>query len=312
MELTHPTRDYVTMFIGGFLRYGLFGVLTLFCFITVCVHAQSLEGRILDLRRGEFIDESTLISNLSRTKVVFIGEKHDNSEHHLIEQKLLATLVDQHTGVVFEILDSRHHSAVDKLYQSGQPKITTAALFELLRWQAVKGWPWTDYGDLFVLAANSGRLIPGNISPEEMGSIYASGLEATTYQLDPALEERLRQPLLELVFDGHCGKLPRPALGPMVDIQLAKDISMAQAIRLDLKQHIFITGSVHARRDIGIPQHLSNAVSPDQSLVVILQQMELDKTSLNQWSDYPNASMNKADYLWFTAPHADRDYCADL
>ncbi|MYH92018.1 MAG: hypothetical protein F4128_14880, partial [Gammaproteobacteria bacterium] len=41
-----------------------------------------LSGRIFDVKRDAFVDEPELVERLRGIRLVLVGEKHDNDEHH--------------------------------------------------------------------------------------------------------------------------------------------------------------------------------------------------------------------------------------
>jgi uncharacterized iron-regulated protein len=269
---------------------------------------HDLVGKIVAVESGEFLSAASLLSILKPAPYVLIGEKHDNPDHHAIEQRLLEVLARPDSAVVFEMLNDTQIPLIADLHAGLTPELFK----QQLQWPE-KGWAWQDYGPLMQLVVQQGAgLSAGNIDRETINQLYGDGLavlsnKARFETIEPVSVERSK-PITELVFDSHCKMMPREHLQPMVNIQLAKDASMAYAmIGSGKSQSILIAGNVHARKDVGVPQHLMAAGKASITLAIIEVQESLQKSS-----DYPAVQQRQADYVWFTPKVTDRDYCQDL
>ncbi|WP_439134494.1 ChaN family lipoprotein [Pseudomaricurvus sp.] len=270
-----------------------------------------LVGKIVEQKSGRVISYHELVTQLDSFSVILIGEKHDNPDHHRFESRLLHSLVDAKTAVAFEMLDDQQKNALQTL----PADISLNALKTELQWPE-KGWSWDDYGPLFFqVIQQGGHLKAANIDRSQMMTIYRDGLEALDDQRRFSSVDRVRDslqaPIMDLVFDSHCGKMAKDKLQPMVDIQLAKDASMAAAVGVthaDMapNRSILITGGVHARKDVGVPRHL-----PSNRSSVTLLMLEVNET-LNSAAQYPAIQQNQADYVWFSPMFTDEDYCSRL
>ena len=119
------------------------------------------------------------------------------------------------------------------------------------------------------------------------------------------------------VFEGHCGYLPRAHLGPMINVQIARDLTLAAAIT-DAVGHsggqngaVLIAGSQHVRRDAGVPVHLARMLPEASILVIGFVEIAKDKTA-EPFNAGELAKTGAHDILVFTDPGPDKDYCADL
>ncbi|BFM15996.1 ChaN family lipoprotein [Maricurvus nonylphenolicus] len=267
-----------------------------------------LVGKIVAVDSGDSLITEALLEALKLAPYVVIGEKHDNPDHHAIELQLLEALAKSDSAVVFEMLNDQQAPLILGL----QAGLTSEAFKQQLQWPE-KGWAWQDYGPLMQLVVQQGsKLSVGNIDREKINQLYTGGLEILSDKqrfetIVPVSKERSK-PITELVFDSHCKMMPREHLQPMVNIQLAKDASMAYAMLNSGKsQNILIAGNVHARKDVGVPQHL--AAQGKQSVTVAIIEVQ---ESLQQVADYPEVKNKQADYVWFTPKVTDRDYCQDL
>lgn len=105
-------------------------------------------GRIVELRSGVTLSPQQLVARLAAAPRVFVGEKHDNPDHHAVELWLAQALGEYRAqgSLLLEMLDPGQQPRVDAVRAqlgTGKP---VANLEQALDWQ--KGWDWTQYGPL--------------------------------------------------------------------------------------------------------------------------------------------------------------------
>jgi uncharacterized iron-regulated protein len=268
---------------------------------------HTLAGRIIYVPYAREVSRSSMLDSLGEAPDVIIGEKHDNPEHQRLEDWLIQKLVDDGVTVVFEMLDSSQAGVLAKLPQAGDLE----DIRQRLNWPS-RGWPWAQYGPLIQRALDQGgRLRAGNISREELQTLYKGGFRALAQpeRMNTArlLRDDLSEPLSRQLDQAHCGKLPVSRQKSMLDIQLARDASMAYAmLTAKTPRRLLITGGQHARKDMGVPRHLD--VFGRASRTLLLVEVQPGKTD---WRDYLPVT-GKVDYLWFTPRMTDRNYCDDI
>ena len=76
-----------------------------------------LVGAIWQSDAGRFVSVEELAAALDSSRMVLLGEKHDNPDHHRLQQNILAYLLagDQVSSVAFEMMDSEFDSRIDGL-----------------------------------------------------------------------------------------------------------------------------------------------------------------------------------------------------
>ncbi|MBU3068918.1 ChaN family lipoprotein [Aestuariicella sp. G3-2] len=275
------------------------------------LQTHPLVGQIVERQSGQVIAYRELIARLEQYPMILIGEKHDNPDHHRFESRLLESLVTAQTAVAFEMLDDGYTPALEALPDD----LSLAELKTALRWPE-HGWSWDDYGPLLSqVLQQGGQIKSANIDRSQMMAIYREGSSALSDQRRFASVARvgddLQKPIMNLVFESHCGKMAKEKLQPMVDIQLAKDASMAAALAgqgdtVKPLRSILITGGIHARKDVGVPRHL-----PAKTRAVTLLMIEVDEQR-TEAGEYPAIQQNQADYVWFSPMFTDEDYCSRL
>lgn len=268
---------------------------------------HALAGVIVDAR-GEPVPESVLLSELSVARFAFVGEKHDNADHHRIEARLIAHRLASQPGsaVVFEMLDDAQRPLIGSL--TGADSLD--AIRTKLAWPA-KGWDLEVYGPLFQASLRGGTLVAGNIGKKFIGQLYEQGEPMlkgdARFETVLSASPETREYLLDTIFDAHCGMRARETLAPMVAIQLAKDASMASAMA-GQKAALLIAGGEHVRARTGVPGHLLSIKPGERRVVIQLMEVVAGQTNPKAYVERAGA----ADYYWLTPGAVEKDNCADV
>ena len=222
--------------------------------------------------------------------VLLLGEQHDAVAHQRVQQGLVATLAGrgQLAALALEMADSGTSTA------SSPPSASPVQVRALLRWDDA-AWPWAAYGPVVMTAVRAGVPVLGaNLPRSEMRASMA----------DSQLDQRLPGPALkaqqQLIRQGHCDLLPEGQITPMTRIQIARDRRMADTMAKAVqpgKVVVLISGSVHADKQLGVPQHLPAGLQVKSVRLLAGGQV------------LPGESF---DSVWITEALPDKDHCAGL
>ena len=224
--------------------------------------------------------------------VLLVGEQHDAAEHHKLEAQIISELAGRGllAALALEMADVGLSTAKLK------PSSSDAQTRRALEWND-KGWPWAVYGPVVMTAVRAGVPVLGANLPR--GQMKAS-------MSDDKLDVRLPGPALkaqqQAIRIGHCNQLPEAQITPMTRIQIARDITMAEAIHQAAfpgKVVVLLAGNGHVDRELGVPQHLPG----DMKARVIHLRAGPAETKL---------PLNPLDSVWTTPALPDTDYCAGL
>jgi uncharacterized iron-regulated protein len=216
--------------------------------------------------------------------VVLLGELHDNPEHHALRAAALARLVSDgaRPALAFEQFDRERQPDIDRSRRE-RPRDADA----LIAGAGGRGWDWPQYRpfvqlaldhDLPIVAANLSRTDAGRVMREGFGAVFDAQTRAAL-GLD-ALPAALLASHERAVIDGHCGLLPAAMAGPMARAQVARDVALATAIAPHAARGVvLLTGNAHARRDVGVPRWLPEALRGDALLAVGLLEKRADGTT---------------------------------
>ena len=270
---------------------------------------HELVGKIWRTSTKSFISLQELQSDIESAKYLFLGEKHDNPDHHFLQLAVLEYLGDaQRLGsVTFEMMNSNVDRALAELYTDGPA--TQADLQNYLSWDE-EGWPWQFYGPLVEHAFRAKLpILAGNISRESISMIYADSAAEAPQVLSAAAVEQLHVDIDE----SHCGMLPESQFPAMVRVQQARDQAMANKLLVPGggELSVLIAGNYHVRQDLGVPNYLLAMESGlTRDAILALTFMEVQQDSINP-VDYLESTGDQPayDYLWFTPAVQASDYC---
>ncbi len=269
---------------------------------------HSLVGDIVrtsDLRR---VQPDQLLSELASADYLLIGEKHDNPDHHHLQNWLLTELLpNTKYNLVFEMLDYSQQEAIAKLNTNTLPdEISGTAKFD------ESGWPSKFYTPLIQTGlAKGANLLAGNIPKTELMQIYKTGfdeLNEIRFKTVGVIDGEPLKQLEQEIYDQHCGMLPKSQTAPMARIQIAKDASMAYSMNTPGKS-ILIAGNYHVNKLNGVPKHLSELTPERKTLVIQIIEVSDDYETVAMLN---SEKLKQADYLWFTPRWTDKDYCDDM
>jgi len=286
--------------------------------------AHPLLGKIWDVKRGAEISKDALLREAGTAQYLLLGEVHDNPEHHRHQAEVLRALIAQgrRPALAMEQFDREYQPAIDAvLAQSGDASESGAeAIAEAGKFDR-KGWDWPLYEPLLAIAAQARLpIVAINLSRNRTrdvarqgfaslgeGAIARLGLDANDWS--PA------QQAIEAheIDDGHCGQLPPSAMTRMIDVQRARDGTMADAIvsKGADKAAVVIAGDGHARNDVGVPFYLARRAPGKRVMSIGLVEVDPDQRTVSEYVR-PPAKALPFDYVWFTSATEREDPCAGL
>ena len=277
-----------------------------------------LPGRIHDVRRNVPITKEALMRELASADFVLLGEVHDNPEHHRLQAEVLHALIarNRRPSLAMEQFDREYQSAIDAILAA--PGASAEAIADAGGFNR-KGWDWPRYAPLLSIAADARLpIVAINLSRNRTrdvarqgfaslgsGAVAQLALDRNWTAAQQAVQERE-------IDDGHCGQLPGSALPKMVDVQRARDATMADALveRGD-SGVVVIAGNGHARTDVGIPVYLTARAPGKRVISVGMIEIDPDARDVGTYARAPATAL-PFDYAWFTTAAQRDDPCAGL
>jgi uncharacterized iron-regulated protein len=238
-----------------------------------------------------------LVAAHARTaEVVYLGELHDNPQHHAIQAVILGALVAAgvRPALAFEMIPEPSQAALEAAVGSdaGRPEVD-----QRLAWTA-QGWPdLAMYWPLFELARQNGLpVVATDLDPAVVRRINRDGLGAA--REDPA---RLRSALpddpardraiVRRIRAAHCDRITMSRAERMVESWYARNVVIARRVSGALEkvpQVVVIIGRGHQSPG-GVPEQVDALRPGTRQLVVGL---------FEGAADGPTGS--QADIVWIT------------
>jgi len=224
-------------------------------------------------------DPAALAGAMTQRRSTLLGEVHDNGVQHALRAAALRKRVEAgaRPAIAFEQFDTDRQADIDRVRRE-KPGDADA----LIAAAGGGSWQWPMYRpfvqlalehDLPVVAAHLSRGAAMKVAMGDWGAVFDADTQAA---LGLA---RLPEPFLaaheRAVAEGHCNLLPAASLPPMARAQIARDVTLARAIRPYLPRGVvLLTGNGHVRNDIGVPFWLT---ADERRDVVTVGLLEPDK-----------------------------------
>jgi uncharacterized iron-regulated protein len=240
-----------------------------------------------------------------KAEVVYLGELHDNPQHHAIQVQILEALLadGSRPALAFEMVPETRQTALDAAVRSDADR---ADVDRQLQWSA-QGWPdFAMYWPLFELARQNGLpVVATDLDPAVNRRISRSGLGAvgedparlrSAMPDDPARDKAIAQRIRE----AHCNQITVSRSERMLESWYARNVVMARRVSEALgraHQVVVIMGRGHASPGAVTEQLLALRPGTRQLVVALFEGQ----------ADGPVEEM--ADVQWITPGRPHEDPC---
>jgi uncharacterized iron-regulated protein len=210
-----------------------------------------------------------LADAMQGSRVVFLGEVHDNAAQHALRAAALRKLVEggARPAIAFEQFDREAQPAIDRA-RAERPR---DADYLIAQAHGAPGWNWNFYKPYVALALEFDLpIVAANLSREDAMKV-AMGDSAQPRDVSDELWRAQR----DAIAEGHCRLLPDDALPGMARAQIERDRTLAASIAPYASRGVvLLTGNEHARKDIGAPHWLA---APSRSIALVEDEDDVDK-----------------------------------
>jgi uncharacterized iron-regulated protein len=264
---------------------------------------------ILRLPDGELISFHQLLSDLEPSSVIFMGETHDQIEHHHSQVRILQGLIEKNRDVVvgMEMFERFQQPILDHWTEG---RLTEEELLKEVKWETTWGMDYNLYkGILDEAKTRRLRVLCLNIERELVRRVGQQGIAG----LSP--EDRAKLPEMDLSDKAHrhymASIYKSHQAGSAKDFesfyqaQCLWDEAMAETLSRFLhsaegreKTVLVIVGSGHVAFDFGIPKRLYRR-NPILYKTIILKEW---KKNVEEDFNLNKVSSPLAHFLWITKP----------
>jgi uncharacterized iron-regulated protein len=259
-------------------------------------------GDIIELHTADAVDFQTLTEKIAHHDLVFVGEVHDNAEHHLIQVQVLQAMMTccGPVDVAMESFRKPQQPLLDRYLAGG---MTEREFLEAVDWRANWGFPYHLYRPLLTLARENGsRILALNVPLElvrKVGRVGIEGLSAGEREQLPReidLTDEAHRRYVREVYLNH-PHVHIPGFQFFYEAQCVYEEFMAENLASYFEEAgrrhrkvIAFTGNGHLVYRFGIPNRVTRRI-PVSSVTILPYPLKRD-TPL---------PAEIADFLWLTS-----------
>ena len=255
------------------------------------------DGDVVRLKDRTTIPFDRMVGEASKSRVIIVGETHDNQAHHDLQLKIIRTLYEGGAplAVGIEMFRAESQELLDKWWRWGMPTEQFEALYRE-NW----GMPWLLYRDIFLytrqkriplVGLNVPREIIAKVAREGYGSLAGAERKRLPPGLTCTVDEAYRS-FIRRTYSEHAHASGR-SFDHFCEAQMVWDTAMA-IYALDYldknpgSRIVILAGSAHAWKR-SIPRQIAT-MRPDVTVSVILP----DPDGKGAWE---KITVEDADYL---------------
>ncbi len=253
------------------------------------------QSAVLNLRSPDSMDN--ILPDLAKSRVVYVGESHDNYAHHQKQLEIIRKLHARYPqlAIGMEQFQQPFQGVLDD-YIAGQ--LDAKEMLRRTEWYDRWRFDFRLYRPILTFAReNRIPVIALNVSRETSDQVSKSGLEgltseqrsrlpATLDDSDPDYRARIQE-----AFEHHPNSGERK-FERFLQVQLLWDEGMAEQVAKYLQQHpvrkmVVLAGSGHLIYGQGIPSRVSRRMADEQGRILLP-------------AESVNTEPGVADYLFFS------------
>ncbi len=271
-----------------------------------------LVGEILHLPTGTLVSESQMLQMATDTRIVYVGETHDNPASHRLQLGVLKAMAERYPGKValgMEMLTPAQQQVLDR-WVAGE--LSEKDFLKESEWYTVWRHDYELYRDLFEFARDHAIPVIGlNAEKRLVRSLGAGSAEALTE------EEQAKIPVLDL-DDPYQKAMTRAFFGghPHGDsdfegfhrTQTLWDETMASNVAAYLgsgektdRRMVVIAGGNHVRYGFGIPRRVFRRLPVSYTIIgdenIVIPESKRDRLMHIELPSFP---MPPSEFVVFT------------
>ncbi len=228
------------------------------------------EGQILHLPTGLVVSREQMMDSIAASRVIYIGETHDNIEAHKVQLQIIQHLAEKYPVAIG--LEMFRRSAQEKLDLFNQGQLSDLEFKNLFH----TNWGGRGFGlyqPIFEFSKSKGLPLIGLKSTREVENHFRSGDTAPGDTLYPEIDDTdpYHRAFSMSVFGGHTAK----ALEKPYRMLLLWEETMAQTVAEFLrhpankdKKLVVLAGGFHVQYGFGIPKRAYRRIPHHYSIIL--------------------------------------------
>jgi uncharacterized iron-regulated protein len=276
--------------------------------------SHPLVGYALAPRGERWVGAEEIDAALAKAEFVFLGEIHDNPDHHRLQARFLRAAIagGRKPALAFEMLDTAQAEPLARAL-AARPA-TPEAIKEATGWEK-SGWPdFAAYQPIFEVGLEAGLpIVAANLPRPVAREAVRKGIAALPADVREAMERAGPPSAAELkawakeMEENHCQEVDPQLLEGLVRAQRARDAQMALRLAgAGGSGGVLVTGDGHARADRGVPAWLERVRPGGSHVSIALVEVDRDHRWPRQYAEEFGQGIFPFDYVVFT-PRAERE-----
>ncbi len=252
------------------------------------------ENTIISGKTGQTVTFDEMITDLKKARIIYIGERHTDADHHRIQLQILERLAEAHPklSVGMEMFDKTYQPHLDS-WSKGE--LEENLFLEKVHWYANWKFRFSLYRDILgFIKEKKLRLVGLNIPFHIPPKISVGGIESLRPEEKQHLPSNIdfanepHRAYVESIFQLH--RIPgREDFEKFYAAQCAWDDGMAETIAEQVEETpmVVLVGNGHITHKFGIPDRAFGRTNAEFRTIYLTQAGgEADRTY--------------ADYIWVT------------
>ena len=265
---------------------------------------------ILILPQGDPTTFAQLLDDLDMTRVIYVGESHDQIEHHQIQVKMIQALIAKGKDVAIgmEMFGRSQQPILDRW---SQRLLTEEEFLKEIQWETTWGMDYELYKGILDMAKSRRLKVLGLNVPRDLvrrvGENGIKKLPSEDRKMLPAMDltDRYHRAYIASVYRDH-RKDSAKDFEDFYEAQCLWDEGMAESLfeflkspQAEGKTVLVFAGSGHVVFNFGIPNRLYRRIAVSSKTIVLKAwtgKLDMDLT-------FTETSSPLADFLWITQPN---------
>ncbi len=312
----------------------IFLALLIGCSQMTPIRQDPLIGKIFSSRSNQEIPYQQLFNEILKADVVYLGENHENADHHAHQMQIIQDLIKQGKkpmiGFEFFSVDQTGHlmnyaAGFSAKHPESVEKKREAMLRNNLGWLNRTDTTWQFYFQFVELAAKNKLTVFGADLPAGIvrritrnGTAELTEIEKGFLQTTPFEDDAYQKLMFERIKAAHCGYGHQKMMERMYDSWLARNDSMAHSIATMRKANpeqpvVMILGKGHTENNMAVYDRVAHRLPEVNQLNLGFTEIAINPTPLENY--FPTVKIgNKTfppmfEYRWFTQRTSYEDPC---
>jgi uncharacterized iron-regulated protein len=292
--------------------------------------------KIIKTKTGKDINFSTLMKDISAHDVIYLSEKHNNPEHHHIQQRVIQHLIKSNIkpSIGFEFFSMDHTPDLLNFIDSGAVhhsdkigKIIESDLRRKLGWESQSDKMWKYYFDLLTIAKKESLKVAGlDLLPSLKKRITRKGIDKISpieklTVFSTRMSDKVYQDYMYSIFKAvHCGMGNENMQSRLYDTWTARNDKMALSITQLVKYAkgpvVIIIGGGHTEYGLGVINKVKAIDNSITQVNIALKEISVDPSDLSLYIQPLKLEGFKpvppADFIWFTQRVSYEDPCKEF